>query len=146
MSEQVCDLSNRGTHDGASALQLPLATCDNHMSMCVIYVLPSHSTPAHAFSNKRALNQRNFVARTLVKQREKKNSRTVLKYRQFLRKINTATNGRLYHCENKPFSGSLVYLVCILVFTETVLKSLKNTFYNVRFVQAIPHADKCSYL
>jgi hypothetical protein len=80
--------------------------------------------------------QTNFVASTLAKQREK-NSRTVLQYRQFLYKMNTATSGRLYHCENKLFSGSVVYLVCILMFTETVLKPLKNTFYNERFVQAI---------
>jgi len=92
---------------------------------------------ARVFKHKRALNQRNFVASTFVKEREKKNSRPVPKYRQFVRKINTATNGRLYHSVNKLLSRSVVYLVCILMFTETVLKPLKNTFYNERFVQAI---------
>jgi hypothetical protein len=60
-----------------------------------------------------------------------------MKFRQFVRKINTATNGRLYHSQNKLLSRSFVYLVCILMFIERVLKPFKNTFYNERFVQAI---------
>jgi hypothetical protein len=106
---------------------------------CVHNLCPSlpFDTCARVFKHKRALNQRNFVASTFAKQLKKKNSRTVLKYRQFVRNINTTTNGRLYHSVNKPFSRSVVYLVCILMFTETVLKPLKDTFYNERFVQAI---------
>lgn len=78
---------------------------------------------------QRSAETTKFCALTLVKRREK-NSRTALKYHQFLSKINIATTCCLYHRENKHFPGYLVYLVCILTFTETVLKPLKNTFYN----------------
>jgi hypothetical protein len=64
-------------------------------------------TSARVFKHKRTLNQRNFVASTLAKQREKKNSRTVLKYRQFLRKFNTGTNGRFITVKTNFFPDLL---------------------------------------
>ena len=149
MSEQFYDLSDWGTRDGDSALQIPLATCGNHTPICLIYVLPlPFDTCARVFKHRRVLNQQNFVAATQIKRREKKNSLTVLKYCQFLCKINTATTGCLYHCENKLFFR----IYCLFgLYSHVYRNSTEGPQKHIlqRMVctgEQIPHADKCSYL